>query len=203
MRLLTINGKMKKTSQRFLARVMNFGIVAYKSSTGRITCPFAGECASFCYARKGTYRFKNSKKAYEERYQATLKDDFIELMSANIMIENPKYVRIHDSGDFYSREYLYKWITIMNRFPDIRFYAYTNSVAIIKDAIKDLPENFDYIFSMNGKQDLLINIKKDRHAVIFSSLDDMEKSNYINSSEHDLYATRWHNNDIRVGLIKH
>ena len=203
MRLLTINSKMKKTSQRFLARVMNFGIVAYKSSTGRVTCPFAGECASFCYARKGTYRFKNSKKAYEDRYQATLLDNFVDLMCANILVENPSYVRIHDSGDFYSREYLYKWIKIMNIFPNIRFYAYTNSVALIKNAVADIPENFDYIFSMSGKQELLVDPTKDRHAMIFTSLDVMEKSNYVNASEYDLYATRWHNNDIRVGLIKH
>jgi len=194
---------MKNTGIKFSTRVMNFGIVAYKSSTGRITCPFAGSCADICYARKGTYRFKNSRNAYEDRYQATLSDDFVDLMSANIMIENPTYVRIHDSGDFYSKKYLYKWIEIMNRFPNVRFYAYTNSVALIKESIDDLPDNFDYIFSTNGKQSHLIDFNSDRHAIIFATSNDMEKSKYVNASEHDLYATRWHNNDIRVGLIKH
>jgi len=203
MKLLTINSKISSTSKTLNVRIVNFGITAYKSESGRITCPFADLCVKYCYARKGTYRFKNTRAAYEARYQATLKDDFVDLMSANLMVQNPHYVRIHDSGDFYSKKYLMKWVDIINKFPNIRFYAYTNSVSLMKQNSDILPVNLDIIFSTDGKERHLIDRDKDRHAVIFDSSNDMERHGYINASKIDLYATRWFNNDHRVGLIKH
>ena len=203
MKLLSINGKLKKTGKSLSLRVVNFGIPAYKSESGRITCPFAGGCVAFCYAKKGTYRFKNTKAAYEARYQATLKDDFIDVMSANLMVENPHYVRIHDSGDFYSPAYINKWMEIINNFPNIRFYAYTNCVSLFKRKRDILPVNLDIIFSMDGTEAWKVDTNEDRHAMIFDTLEDMEKAGYVNASDNDLYATRWFNNDHRVGLLKH
>ncbi len=203
MKLLSQNSKMLRTSKHFGVRILNFGIPAFKSITGKVTCPFAGDCVKFCYARKGTYKYKNPSKVYEERYNATLKDDFVEVMSSHITYENPSYVRVHDSGDFYSFKYLKKWIDIANKFPNIRFYSYTNSVKLIKQNSELIPENFDIIFSTSGKQKEYIDVTKDRHAVIFSSLDAMKRDEYVNASEHDLYATRWFNNNIKVGLLKH
>lgn len=203
MRILSQNSKMLRTSKHFGVRILNFGIPAFRSKSGKTTCPFSGDCVKFCYARKGTYKYKNTSEAYENRYLLTLRDDFVETMSVQLKYENPSYVRIHDSGDFYSKKYLDKWLEIINAFPSIRFYAYTNSVELIKKNIDSLPENFDVIFSTSGKQKQMIDPTKDRHAVIFSSLDAMKHSEYVNASEHDLYATRWFNNSIRVGLLKH
>jgi len=55
MNLLTQNSKIKKTSKKLEVRLFNFGIPAYKSASGKITCPFAGDCVKFCYAKKGAY----------------------------------------------------------------------------------------------------------------------------------------------------
>jgi len=203
MRILSQNSKMLRTSKHFGVRILNFGIPAFRSKSGKTTCPFAGDCVKFCYARKGTYKYKNSSEAYENRYLLTLRDDFVETMSVQLKYENPSYVRIHDSGDFYSKKYLDKWLKIINSFPNIRFYAYTNSVELIKKNIDLLPDNFDIIFSTSGKQKHMIDPTKDRHAVIFSSLDAMKHGEYVNASEHDLYATKWFNNSVRVGLLKH
>lgn len=52
MNLLTQNSKIKKTSKKLEVRLFNFGIPAYKSASGKITCPFAGDCVKFCYAKK-------------------------------------------------------------------------------------------------------------------------------------------------------
>ena len=55
MELLTQNGKMKKTSKEMGVRLYNFGITAYKSASGKLTCPWAGDCVKYCYAQKGAY----------------------------------------------------------------------------------------------------------------------------------------------------
>lgn len=201
MNILTQNSKLKKTSKHFGVKVLNFGIPAYKSSSGKVTCPFAGDCVKFCYAKKGAYIWSNVKPAYERRYELTRSDKFVAKMNAEITIKEPDYVRIHDSGDFYSPAYLQKWLTVAIHNPQVRFYAYTNSIQMVKDVT--LPDNFDVIFSDSGKQKHLINEEKDRHTRIFDTVADMLHSGYVDASNHDLYATKWFNKSKRVGLVMH
>lgn len=155
MNLLTQNSKLKQTSKSLGVRVFNFGIPAYKSASGKITCPFAGDCVKFCYAKKGAYIWSNVKPAFERRYELSKTDEFIGAMYNEITKKRPDYVRVHDSGDYYSKAYLNKWIDIALLFPEVKFYSYTNSVKMLKEA--DLPDNFDVIFSDSGKQSHLIN----------------------------------------------
>lgn len=112
MNLLTQNSKLKKTSKLTGHRVFNFGIPAYRSASGKLTCPFAGECVKFCYAQKGAYSWSNVKPAFEKRYELTKTDDFVNEMNKEIAKKKPDYVRVHDSGDYYSKAYLDKWIEI-------------------------------------------------------------------------------------------
>ena len=86
--------------------------------------------------------------------------------------------------------------------PNVRFYSYTNEVGMIKN-LESIPKNYDFIFSDSGKQSDLINKKKDRHTKIFSSLESLKKAKYTDSSNYDLYATRWYNDTKKVGLIYH
>jgi hypothetical protein len=95
-------------------------------------------------------------------------------------------VRIHDSGDFFSREYLLGWIGLANMFPDILFYAYTKEVALLRTV--DLPDNFLIIFSMGGKQDHLIDPDADRHADVFPDLQAIEDAGYMTQHQSDLLA---------------
>ena len=199
--LLTQNSKLKKTSKALGLKVFNFGIPAYKSITGKITCPFADECINFCYARKGAYIWGNVKPAFERRFELTRSSDFIVEMNKEILKKKPDYVRVHDSGDYYSKEYLNKWIEIAIHNPDVRFYSYTNSVEILKSTV--LPDNYDIIYSMSGKQRHMIDIEVDRHARIFTNRTELLKFGYKDTSEIDLYATKWFNETNRVGLIIH
>jgi hypothetical protein len=199
--LLTQNSKLKKTSKALGLKVFNFGIPAYKSITGKLTCPMADECIKFCYARKSAYTWSNVKPAFERRYELTKTSDFIVEMNAEIQKRKPQYVRVHDSGDYYSREYLQKWIEIAKANPDVRFYSYTNMVELLKEIT--LPENYDIIYSMSGKQKHMINTEVDRHARIFSNSAELLKFGYIDTSEIDLYATKWFNKTNKVGLIIH
>jgi hypothetical protein len=201
MNLLTQNSKLRKTSKVLGLRVFNFGIPAYKSTSGKTTCPFAGDCVKFCYAKKGAYIWSNVKPAFEKRYELTKSNEFVSKMTDELLKKRPDYVRVHDSGDYYSKAYLQKWIDLANLFPEIKFYSYTNSVAMLKEA--NLPSNFDVIFSDSGKQKALIDIISDRHTKIFSSKKDLDDAGYVNASELDLYATKWFNTNHKVGLIFH
>ena len=201
MNLLTQNTKLKKTSKELGLRVFNFGIPAYKSSSGKLTCPMADECVKFCYAKKGAYIWSNVKPAFEKRYQLSKTDKFVEAMNAEIRKKKPDYVRVHDSGDYYSRAYLKKWIDIANSNPNVRFYSYTNMIDMMLKT--SLPDNYDIIFSDSGKQKHLIDERKHRHTKIFKSNDDLNSAGYTDASSIDLHATRWFNNTIKVGLVFH
>ena len=47
MNLLTQNTKLKRTSKQLGLRVFNFGIPAYKSASGKLTCPFADKAHTY------------------------------------------------------------------------------------------------------------------------------------------------------------
>jgi hypothetical protein len=201
MNLLTQNSKLKKTSKELGLRVFNFGIPAYKSASGKLTCPMADSCVKFCYAKKGAYIWSNVKPAFEKRYQLSKTDMFVDAMNAEIRKKKPDYVRVHDSGDYYSRAYLKKWIDIANSNPNVRFYSYTNMIDMMLKT--SLPDNYDIIFSDSGKQKHLIDERKHRHTKIFKSNDDLNSAGYTDASSIDLHATRWFNNTIKVGLVFH
>ena len=201
MNLLTQNSKLKKTSKALDLRVFNFGIPAYKSASGKLTCPMADECVKFCYAKKGAYIWSNVQPAFENRYQLSKTNYFIGAMNDEIKRKKPDYVRVHDSGDYYSKAYLQKWIKIAIHNPDVKFYSYTNMVDMILNT--SLPSNYDIIFSDSGKQKHLINERKHRHTKIFTSTGDMLSAGYTDASAVDLMATKWFNKTNKVGLVFH
>ena len=201
MNLLTQNSKIKKTSKHFGVKLMNFGIPAYKSASGKLTCPMADACVKFCYAKKGAYIWSNVQPAFEARYQLSKTDKFVDAVNDEIRRKKPDFVRVHDSGDYYSKAYLNKWIAVAIHNPTVRFYSYTNMIDMIKKT--ELPENYDIIFSDSGKQKHLINEKHDRHTKIFTSSSDLNDAGYVDSSDYDLNATKWYSKSKKVGLIFH
>jgi len=200
MNLLTQNAKMKKTSKENNAKIFNFSIPAYKTKSGKITCPFAKECVKYCYAQKGNYtRFPKIGELMEEKYKISKTNTFIPLMNEEIRKKKATHVRIHDSGDFYSIAYLNKWISIANDNKDIIFYAYTKSIKFFINGLK-LPKNMKVIFSEGSKNDNLINTAKDRHARIFKSKELLNAAGYIDASNNDLKAIT---GNKKVGLVYH
>ena len=201
--ILTQNDKMRKTSKENDIRLYNFGITALQShTTGRKTCPFAGECAKFCYARKGSFIWTNTKKAYEKRYLLTKeKSLFIDKMTNAIERRKATHIRIHDSGDFYNFDYINSWFEIINKFSNVKFYAYTKS-KILFDKLTDLiPKNLTLIFSLGSKNDELIDLSRDRHSKIFENENELYKNGYINASKNDLIAISKESH--KIGLVIH
>jgi hypothetical protein len=107
-------------------------------------------------------------------------------------------VRIHSSGDFYSRQYLSKWLTIADALPHVHFYAYTKSVDMLKQYDNVLPDNMTIIYSFGGTQDHLINTEVDRHARVFEKGTMPMDYAYANNNDHIALA-----NNHKIGLINH
>tara|TARA_R100000664_G_scaffold1606_1_gene4083 strand:- start:284 stop:889 length:606 start_codon:yes stop_codon:yes gene_type:complete len=201
MNLLTQNAKMKKTSLENKTKIFNFSIPAYKTKGGKITCPFAKDCIKYCYAQKGNYtRFPIIQELMEKKYELTKQNNFVELMTNEIKKKKAKYIRIHDSGDFYSIKYLQKWVDIAIKNKDVIFYAYTKSIKFFTDNKVNKPKNLKIIFSEGSKTDSLINTAKDRHARIFKSKELLEAAGYIDASNNDLLAIT---DNKKVGLVYH
>ena len=179
------NSKLKKDG------IKSFGLPAVK------TCPFAGSCKAYCYASKGCYRFSSVVAAQEARFKLTRTPEFTTAMATEL--KPGGVVRIHDSGDFYSKAYVAKWVALATCNPHTYFYAYTKSVQYFKN-IK-LPANFRVIYSFGGKCDRLINTRRDYHAVVFKTREELIAAGYADSSESDLVAARGRSR--KIGLVLH
>jgi hypothetical protein len=93
------------------------------------TCPGRTKlCEGICYATSGFFRFRNVRTSLQASYDASLQDGFATLISNEIgRRRSIEAVRIHPSGDFYSAEYIGKWIDIIRANPNVKFWAYTRS----------------------------------------------------------------------------
>lgn len=195
---LTQNSKMKKMK----VKTFNWGIPAYKSKDGFKTCPNAAACIVGCYAKSGAYLFSNVAKVFEQRLKLSQSANFVSIMNAEIKRRNVEQVRIHDSGDFYSVEYLHKWIEIMQANPQTNFYSYTKMVTLLKDYASRgvLPDNFIVIYSYGGTEDKLISREIDRHSWVFSSLEALQAAGYADAHEDDSVAL---GSNPKIGLVYH
>jgi hypothetical protein len=199
------NTKLQKTAKEFGVRIFNFSIPAGNDKkSGKITCPFAGSCLKLCYAKRGMYRFGNVERALTKRYEASKEENFVQTITdelAKVKKDKQTYVRIHDSGDFYSPSYFQKWLEIARINPSVRFYAYTKSHSFIRGI--ELPENMDIIFSLGSTKDELIDQAKERHSKIFYSSEEMQDQGYTDSSYLDIVATKWVTENHKIGLLIH
>jgi hypothetical protein len=84
-------------------------------------------CLAMCYAMRGHYRHTSVKDANEKALKQSRKRDFAQKMIEHIRATLPHIVRIHASGDFYSRAYVRKWIKIARGAKGTRFFGYTRS----------------------------------------------------------------------------
>ena len=164
------------------------------------TCPMANNCFSKvmkneetgkkkivdgkntkfrCFAATAESAFPN---VYEGRKRNTdlLKNARTVERMANLINKSlPKfarYVRIHVSGDFFSRSYFNAWLQVAIENPDKVFYAYTKSLNFWVENIENIPENFRLTASKGGKVDHLISKHGLKYAeVVYSESEAIEK----------------------------
>jgi hypothetical protein len=98
-------------------------------------------------------------------------------------------VRIHDAGDFFSDDYLAAWLNLARVTPDVMFYAYTKEVSRFRVLVEgQAPPNFRWLYSLGGKEDHLLDLEADRHAEVFTSLEDLDSAGYVDQEASDLLA---------------
>lgn len=110
-----------------------------------------GTCNCFCdgcYATKGNYNFKTTIKALAIRTALARYDlDFVErAINAQIQADNIKFIRVHASGDFFSRDYIDMWKRIAKANPAVTMWTYTKN-ADAENAFYDIP-NFNIVHSL-------------------------------------------------------
>lgn len=98
-------------------------------------CPFASEvCSRNCYAMTGQFTFHDER--YKENYEFTLKPDFVETMTTEIVQFTENHpdeqvsVALHEKGEFYSDEYLNKWEEVISATEDLtnlNYFIYTRA----------------------------------------------------------------------------
>tara|TARA_R110002020_G_scaffold354958_6_gene567698 strand:+ start:3160 stop:3849 length:690 start_codon:yes stop_codon:yes gene_type:complete len=84
-------------------------------------------CRRLCYALKGFFLMGTVKESHKRNYEESLGDDFVQRMNTDIRRNFAQVVRVHVGGDFYSVEYIHKWIKVVRANPAVLFYAYTRS----------------------------------------------------------------------------
>ena len=193
-------------------------VVELEDGTHFNVCPNAGACAKVCYARNGTYLFRNVRAKHLSNLDVVRSPGWVDALSQELahkrfrpkgtprtvpgldrrdhlspwvrhwLIWGGAAVRIHDSGDFFSRDYLDGWLELARRHYDVLFYAYTKEVTMLRDAAPTLPPNFLHVYSMGGKQDHLVDKDTERHADVFPDEDAIAAAGYMSQDASDLLA---------------
>jgi len=200
------NSKLKKAKEK------GYLIQSFNLPAGD-TCPGAGDCKAFCYAKTGFYRMPTVANKYKENWIATQTlVTFVEQMTLDLqaLIARAKkralipVIRLHTAGDFYSPAYFKAWLALMAAFPGIKFYAYTKSPfvrTLVKSGKVVVPTNFVLIYSMGSVADSRINQVKDRHAKIFDTAEALIAAGYDDASNDDTVA--FLSLSGKIGLVIH
>lgn len=116
-----------------------------------VTCNKLMPCTkSGCYAAKIARLRKNVAKSWENNtYICQYKSlAFRSQMIAWLTMYQPKAFRIHVGGDFFSPEYLLIWCDIAERFPKVKFFAFTKQYDVLRSVLPHgIPKNLSIILS--------------------------------------------------------
>jgi len=113
----------------------------------RSTCMYKTTyCDEFCYAAKGSFNFPVVKNSMARNLEETKSEAFVRMMSVQIHTLKIKWVRIHACGDYYSQEYIDKWLDIAANCPETKFLSYTRNYEADFSLI---PSNFVVYYSID------------------------------------------------------
>jgi hypothetical protein len=182
--ILSQNAKIKKSGKGKTYVFYNITLPAYKGlffdekdNKFKIvtTCPSAGACKVFCYARKGGYvmfpeasikstKIVNYLMNNWQGFKSQLIGEIKAAHEKNKKKDTKVVIRWHDSGDFMSEKYLQIAYDIAKETPEVTHYAYTKRVKMVSGS--DIPKNFVFNFSMGGTEDASIDKKTQKHSEV-------------------------------------
>ena len=109
------------------------------------TCPGKTEfCSRLCYGLRGRFTKPHMREIYGKNLEASKRVNFVEMVVREILKTKATVFRLHVVGDFYSANYVEKWLEVAQRLPDVKFFGSTRSwrVPCLRDAVtrfRDLP----------------------------------------------------------------
>ena len=120
-----------------------------------LTCRRDAPCSSLCYARKGTFNYKNVVKSHMDNYIAYNEDQKGFFKEINKTLNNDvviyKYFRWHMSGDIEDMKYLYGMIELAKKNKKTKFLAFTKKFDLVNMYLEvvdeELPKNLKIVFS--------------------------------------------------------
>ena len=113
-----------------------------------VSCPNSNECFKNCYANKGAFLYggKGAKTSNTYNFAIALND--LKYLQKELIKEiekkKIKTIRIHSSGDFFSKEYFVMWCNIAKRFKNLNIFTYSKAPQI--KGLK-VPKNLNIIDS--------------------------------------------------------
>jgi len=105
-----------------LGKLPSFSLPVITTCPGKT--PF---CDRYCYGLKGMFTLQQIKDINERRLDASLKSDFVPIIVKEIQRTRAPAFRLHVIGDFYSPEYVKKWIQIATILDDVILFGATRS----------------------------------------------------------------------------
>ncbi|HEB27009.1 MAG TPA: hypothetical protein ENI05_04435 [Porticoccus sp.] len=198
-----------KKYKHYGRKLLTFGLPAHRSRSGLFTCPGAGKCIIGCYAQQGWYRSSRVRDVQEERLKlARSGEKMVDTLHAELCRRKPKFVRIHDSGDFFDSEYLERWIKLALMHPEMTFFTYSKMVPMImartnapSNLWHPMPPNLYIVLSEGGIWDHLINQDQDLFARVFKNNNQLRRAGFVNGGTDDLkLILKGHK---KIGLVYH
>lgn len=94
-------------------------------------------------------------------------------------------IRVHESGDYFSKTYLRAWLEVCKFKPSLKFYSYSKSLHFF-DGL-ELPSNFYLTKSYGGRYDHLIKDNERSAKVVFSESEAINQGLAIDKDESNCF----------------
>lgn len=111
------------------------------------SCPKSAPCKTCCYAVKVCRYSPEAKAAWNNNLELYLKnpDSYFEQLKTYMLKSNPKFFRMHTSGDIPDTDYLKRLKKLAKETPNTKYLLFTKRYYY---NYKNLPDNLAIIFSM-------------------------------------------------------
>ena len=127
-------------------------------------------CAG-CYAKGGTYGFKNSKRVREENREDWKRAEWVDDMVA--LLKKQKYFRWFDSGDVYHPALAFKIFLVMQKTPQVQHWLPTKSYNIPKiRAVLDRMKTLDNVSVRYSSPSIIGEFNEEHGSTVVSYADD-------------------------------
>lgn len=142
-----------------------------------------GEFTKFrCFAASSEVQydqvFNNRQDNFKAIVHALRQGNCADLINSELQKarkKTTKFVRIHESGDFFNAAYLQAWVMVAIHNPDLIFYCYSKNLPLFVGLT--LPSNFYLTASYGGKFDHLIDQGLfPRYSKVFMTEDDANRA---------------------------